>query len=108
MNTARQNLNSDRPDAPELAEKIYDLAVMLRDRYGMYEQYNSLKDAAGELEVLDAELADERAKVSAISLELVELRNQLATYRVFEVRPATRLEPAEHVMRESPSADENE
>lgn len=91
---ARQT--SDRDDAAELADKIAALAIDRRDNYGEYDRYRLLMDAANEIEVLDAEIAKARATVDNLHVEIRDLRDQLAMYRVVEVVPATRETPAEY------------
>jgi hypothetical protein len=99
--------HSDRLDGRELADKLYEVAVMLRDKYGLYDRYQTLKDAAEELEVLDAELVEARAHVESIKGELIDMRDQLAMYRVVETFPATRETPAEFGVCRSADPDED-
>ncbi len=105
--TAQPRQTSDRADASELSDLIAKLAIDRRDNHGEYDRYRLLMDVANEIEVLDGEIAEARSTVEKLRLEIRDLTDQLATYRVVEVRPATRFEPAEFEMQNS-NNDEND
>ncbi len=90
---ARQT--SDRSDASELSDLIAKLAIDRRDNHSEYDRYRLLMDAANEIECLDSEIAEARSTVQRLLVEIRDLRDQVATYRVVETFPATRETPAE-------------
>lgn len=90
-------IEHDLDDPSKLVTKLVDLAVERRDKFGEYERYRLLIDAADALEVMGVEIAEAKEALTLLKLQVRDLSDQIASiYSVVETRPATHLEPAEH------------
>lgn len=96
--TSNIRAERDVEDPADLSDQLAKLAVLLRDQ-GQYDRYRLLTDSADALEVMGAELAEARSAIKQALVEIKDLRDDLAMYRVVQVVPATRETPAEYAMQ---------